>query len=76
MAAISYTTGSVTMLGPLDLSAVAQVSSELEPGTVLAVADTEDELRDLARRVALGARELERRDARRKQQKASRRANR
>ena len=78
MAAISPT-GNIQMLGALTDADVASITDELthrDPGTILAVADSEKELEDLARTIRLGHQERERRAARRKQQKASRRANR
>lgn len=79
MAAISHT-GQIQMIGTfksaLELDELRQRAAVEAPDTYFAVADTEQELRDLARKIELGDKELARRAARRKQQKASRRANR
>lgn len=76
MAAISPQ-GNIMMLGSFTTTVdVDKARAELDAGNVLALADSEAELRELAHRVKLGAKELERRNARRKQQKASRKLNR
>lgn len=75
MAAISPQ-GNIQMFGQITDREAAEIRRTLNAGTVLATADTEQELIDMARRVKLGAQELERRAARRKQQKASRQRNR
>lgn len=68
------TTGSIEMLPP-DWK-MGDALPAHAPDNALIIAGAVDEIRELERRAKLGARELERRAARRSQQKASRRANR
>ena len=68
--------GNYRMLEAASLgSAVDYLERNGPAGTILAVG-TEDEIRELAHRVRLGAAEIEARRARRKAQRASRKANR
>lgn len=68
--------GQYVSLGTFPLGTVPELPPDSPPGTVLAVASSEDELVELAHRVRLGHDELEARRRRRKAQRAARRRQR
>lgn len=73
---IDAMSGSYRMLDGADVAAALAQWRELASPNEVLVHGSEAEIAELSRRVKLGASEIERRKARRRQQSASRRANR